>query len=189
MSICSQSNKSKVQLSNGLCRNLHLLLEYFSTQPKVNICTAVPVISASSLAVLHLFLLASLLSFLTAVGTFLIFLCIFPHLEHRLSALHVGACSSCSVFYVSLGWFPGLWFPVFSMDFPGKTSPCRDAGQPLCKDDTVPHDAAGEAWRHSLKQTIGKAIPVSELRSKTTGADGENWPFLLYFFWIVPSPS
>lgn len=62
VSICNQSNKSKVQLSNGLCRNLHLLLEYFSTQPKVNICTAVPVISASSLAVLHLFLLASLLT-------------------------------------------------------------------------------------------------------------------------------
>ena len=119
-----------------------------------------------------------------------LYFCAFsPHLEHRLSALHVGACSSCSVFYDSLGWFPGLWFPVFSMDFPGKASPCRDAGQPLCKDDTVPHDAAGEAWRHSLKQTIGKAIPVSELQSKTTGADRENWPFLLYFFWIVPSPS
>lgn len=93
--IYSQRNKSKVQAFYSPCSNFCLLLKYFSTSPKVNICIAGSAISAASLAVLHLFTLALLLSVCHSTWHSPYFFYIFPYLQHRSSALEMGTCNPC----------------------------------------------------------------------------------------------
>lgn len=83
---------------------------------------------------------------------------------------------------MSLGWFPDLYFPVFSMDFPCKTSPCRDAGRPLYRGNVMLQGKPGGT--HWNKQW-GKQSQFQSFKAKWLEQIGKTGPFF-FIFLICP---